>query len=148
MKMSDHACSQPIELDQPNPTVGGWLLYFCISLTIIGPIVMVGWIQKTSSPTFINIYSCLALTSFIAGLLTWARASFAFLWLRIALVMRLLYAFFQVYLAIKMAQRTPTDSGFVKHELISAAINIFGVASLFFYFRLSSRVLNTLGRNI
>jgi hypothetical protein len=35
--------------------VGGWLLYFCISLTIFGPITMVGWMQKTSSPILITV---------------------------------------------------------------------------------------------
>jgi hypothetical protein len=34
--------------------VGGWLLYFCISLTILGPITMVGWMQKISSPILIG----------------------------------------------------------------------------------------------
>jgi hypothetical protein len=128
--------------------VGGWLLYFCVSLTILGPITMVGWMQKTSSPTLIAVYGSLALTSFVAGLVTWARISSAFLWLRIALAARLLYAFFQAYLATKMARQSSTNSDFVKQEITSATINIFLIALVFFYFRFSKRVLDTFGRNI
>jgi hypothetical protein len=128
--------------------VGGWLLYFCISLTILGPITMVGWMQKTSSPILIAVYGSLALTSFVAGLVTWARISSAFLWLRIALTARLLYAIFQVYLATKAARGSSTHSDFVKQEITSATINIFLIAILFFYFRFSSRVQETFGRNI
>jgi hypothetical protein len=128
--------------------VGGWLLYLCISLTILGPITMVGWMQKTSSPILIAVYGSLALTSFVAGLVAWARISSAFLWLRIAFAARLLYAFFQAYLATKMARQSSTNSDFVKQEITSATINIFSVALLFFYFPFSNRVLNTFGRNI
>jgi hypothetical protein len=128
--------------------VGGWLLYFCISLTILGPITMVGWMQKTSSPILIAVYGSLALTSFVAGLVTWARISSAFLWLRIALTARLLYAIFQAYLATKAARSSSTNSDFVKQEITSATINIFLIAILFFYFRFSSRVQETFGRNI
>jgi hypothetical protein len=131
----------------PTP-VGGWLLYFCISLTILGPITMVGWMQKTSSPILIAIYGSLALTSLAAGLVTWSKISSAFLWLRIALASRLLYAIFQVYLATKAAHGSPTNSDFVKQEIASATINIFLIALLFFYFRFSSRVQETFGRNI
>src|SRR5260370_12687337 len=77
--------------------VGGWLLYFCISLTILGPITMIGWMQKTSSPILIAVYGSLALTSFVAGLVTLVRMSSAFFLLRIALVMRFLYAIFPLY---------------------------------------------------
>ncbi len=128
--------------------VGGWLLYFCISLTILGPITMIGWMQKTSSPILIAVYGSLALTSFVAGLVTWVRMSSAFFWLRIALVMRLLYAIFQVYLATKATRGSSTNSDFVKQEITSAMINIFLIAVLFFYFRFSSRVRETFGRNI
>jgi hypothetical protein len=128
--------------------VGGWLLYFCISLTILGPITMVGWMQKTSSPILIAVYGSLALTSFVAGLVTWARISSAFLWLRIALTARLLYAIFQAYLATKAARSSSTNSDFVKQEITSATINILLIAILFFYFRFSSRVQETFGRNI
>jgi len=128
--------------------VGGWLLYFCISLTILGPITMIGWMQKTSSPIFITLYGGLALTSFVAGLVTWARIPSAFLWLRIAIAARLLYAFFQVYLATLAAHGSSTNSDFVKQEITSATINILLIAVLFFYFRFSSRVQETFGRNI
>ncbi|NYF50243.1 hypothetical protein [Tunturiibacter gelidoferens] len=136
------------EVQSVRIPVGGWLLYFCISLTILGPITMVGWMQKTSSPILIAVYGSLALTSFVAGLVTWARISSAFLWLRIALTARLLYAIFQVYFAARAARGPSTNSDFVKQEITSATINIFLVAILFFYFRFSSRVQKTFGRNI
>jgi hypothetical protein len=144
MKMSDYADV----VGTPKPNLGGWLLYFCISFTVLGPSMMIGWIQKSSSAILTGVYASLALTSFLAGLTLWAKMSSAFLWLRIALTARLLYAFFQVYLATKAARGSSTNSDFVKQEILSATMNIFLVALLFFYFRFSKRVLDTFGRHI
>jgi hypothetical protein len=94
------------------------------------------------------VYASLALTSFVAGITTWAKMSSAFLWLKIALVMRLLYAIFQSYLATKAARGPSTNSDFVKQELTSATVNIFLISVLYFYFRFSSRVQEIFGRNI
>jgi hypothetical protein len=148
MKMSDHAGAPVSEVNQPTPHVGGWLLYFCVSLTILGPAAMVGWIQKTPSPLLAAVYASLALSSLVAGLTTWAKMSSAFLWLKIALVTRLLYAIFQSYLATKAARGPSPNSDFVKQELTSATVNIFLISVLYFYFRFSSRVQEIFGRNI
>jgi hypothetical protein len=148
MKMSDHAGAPVSEVNQPTPHVGGWLLYFCVSLTILGPAAMAGWIQKTPSPLLAAVYVSLALSSFVAGLTTWAKMSSAFLWLKIALVTRLLYAIFQSYLATKAARGPSPNSDFVKQELTSATVNIFLISVLYFYFRFSSRVQEIFGRNI
>jgi len=146
--MSDYAGAPAGEVNQPTPRVGGWLLYFCVSLTILGPAAMVGWIQKTPSPLMTAVYASLALTSFVAEITTWAKMSSAFLWLKIALVMRLLYAIFQSYLATKAARGPSTNSDFVKQEITSATVNIFLISVLYFYFRFSSRVQEIFGRNI
>jgi hypothetical protein len=94
------------------------------------------------------VYASLALTSFVAEITTWAKMSSAFLWLKIALVMRLLYAIFQSYLATKAARGPSTNSDFVKQEITSATVNIFLISVLYFYFRFSSRVQEIFGRNI
>jgi hypothetical protein len=134
MKMSDHAGAPVSEVNQPTPHVGGWLLYFCVSLTILGPAAMAGWIQKTPSPLLAAVYVSLALSSFVAGLTTWAKMSSAFLWLKIALVTRLLYAIFQSYLATKAARGPSPNSDFVKtraYKRDRQYISDFGVVFLF-----------------
>ncbi|WP_125485715.1 hypothetical protein [Edaphobacter aggregans] len=129
--------------------VRGWLLYICIAFTILGPIKMIEFIHGTSAPIMLATYITIAVTSFIAGLATWATRSSAFLFLRIALVARLLYSFLQVYLGMELArQQFSTTLDLAKQEFMSAAINILLVLLLFFYFRFSKRVRNTFGRNI
>ena len=129
--------------------IRGWLLYICIALTILGPIRMVQFAHGTSAPIVLATYIAIAITSFIAGLSTWATQPYAFILLRIALLVRLLYSFLEVYLGVQLAhQQFSTTLDLAKQEFLSAAINIMGVLVLFFYFRFSKRVRNTFGRNI
>jgi hypothetical protein len=129
--------------------IGGWLLYICLALTIFGPVKMIGWIHETSAPVVLTTYIAIATTSFVAGLATWATHSSAFFFLRIALVTRVMYSFLEIYLGIGLAHQQFSPSlDLAKREFLSAAINMFLVLSLFFYFRFSQRVRNTFGRNI
>jgi hypothetical protein len=128
--------------------VGGWLLSICISLTILIPGRAFREISTISSPAFIVIYGMLGLTNLLAGLLTWVRSSSAFIFLRVALATRFLYGLFQLYLAILAEKRGPSHAAFVQQEFVGAAINIFMTILIFMYFRVSSRVAETFGRNI
>jgi hypothetical protein len=96
----------------------------------------------------IAIYVSLAITSLIAGLMTWARSRSAFVWLRVAFAVRLLYGFLQVYIAIGFSREPNSARSSAQNEFVSAAINILMVLALFLYFRVSSRVRDTFGRNI
>jgi hypothetical protein len=110
---------------------------------------MIEWIHKTSAPIVLGTYIAIAVTSFVAGLTTWAKQSSAFLFLRIALVVRFLYSFLEIYLGVELArQQFSTGLDLAKQEFLSAAINILLVLLLFFYFRFSKRVRNTFGKNI
>jgi hypothetical protein len=129
--------------------IRGWLLYICIALTILGPIRMVQFTHGTLAPIVLATYIAIAITSFIAGLSTWATQPYAFFFLRIALLVRLLYSFLQVYLGVQLArQQFSTTLDLAKREFLSAAIDILLVVVLFFYFRFSKRVRKTFGRNI
>lgn len=150
--MIDYETAQNPEAPQAVVTpygIGGWLLYICIALTILGPIKMIGWIHQTSAPLMLTTFIALATSSVAAGIATWATHSSAFVFLRIAFVVRLLYSFVEIYLGINLArQQSSTTFDLAKQEFLSAAINIFLVLALFLYFRVSKRVRNTLGRNI
>jgi hypothetical protein len=136
------------QLNDPNG-IRGWLLYICIVFTIFTPIRMMGFIHVTLAPVMLTCYIAVALTSFIAGLATWATHSSAFVFLRITFAARLLYSFVQIYLGKNLArQQFSTTLDLAKQEFLSAAINIFLVLALFLYFRVSKRVRNTFGRNI
>jgi hypothetical protein len=129
--------------------IRGWLLYICVALAILTPIKMIGLIHVTLAPVMLATYIAVAATSFVAGLTTWATQSSAFVFLRITFAARLLYSFVQIYLGINLA-RQPFSTTFdlAKQEFLNAAVNIFLVLLLFFYFRVSKRVRNTFGRNI
>jgi hypothetical protein len=110
---------------------------------------MMGFIHVTLAPVMLACYIAVAVTSFVAGFATWATHSSAFVFLWTTFVARLLYSFVQIYLGINLArQHFSTSLNLAKQEFLSAAVNIFLVLALFFYFRVSKRVQNTFGRNI
>jgi hypothetical protein len=142
--MSDYANVPAEPVHRQKPEVRGLLLYFCIALTIFAPAKMIQPLTESSSPLLIAIYGTLALTSFLAGATTWATLNSAFVFIRIHLAARLLYAAFQIWIVAHLSQRH-ADSG---QEVIAIAGNITGLLLLFLYFRLSTRVNDTFGRNI
>ena len=147
MKMSDYAGS-PLEVQPSKPTVGGWLRYICLGLAVLGPIRMISAMQAASGTLLTVIYSTLIVTSVVAGITTWGIARSAFLWLRIHFAVRLLYGLFQVYVAFALAQTKGLANSDVQQEFIAGGLNLLLVLLLFLYFRLSSRVHETFGRNI
>ena len=142
--MSDYANVPAEPAHRSKPEVRGLLLYFCIALTILAPAKMIQPLTESSSPLLIAIYGALALTSFLAGVTTWATLNSAFVFIRIHLVARLLYAAFQIWIVVHMSHSQPDSGG----EIISMAGNIAGLLLIFLYFRLSTRVNETFGRNI
>jgi hypothetical protein len=148
MKMSDYAGEPLLEMNSPTSDVGGWLLLICISLTILIPSQVLRQISTISSPLFLVVYITLGLANFLAGLFTWIRSSKAFIFLRIALVARFLYGIFQLYLAMLAQRHGPLHAAFAQQEFVGSAVNIFMTILIFMYFRVSSRVHETFGRNI
>jgi hypothetical protein len=142
--MSDYANVPAEPVNRPKLGVGGFLLYFCIALTFFGPAKMVQTIVDSSSRIISGIYGMLALTSFLAGVATWATLNSAFIFIRIHIGARILYAIFQIWIVMRLLQRQ-ADAG---EEVIAIAVNIAGILLLFLYFRLSTRVDETFGRNI
>ena len=142
--MSDYANVPAEPVHRQKPEVRGLLLYFCIVLTILAPAKMIQPLTESSSSLLIAIYGTLALTSFLAGAATWATLNSAFVFIRIHLVVRLLYSAFQIWIVFRLSQRHADSGG----EIISMAGNIAGLLLLFLYFRLSTRVDRTFGRNI
>jgi hypothetical protein len=142
--MSDYANVPAEPVYRQKREVRGLLLYFCIVLTILAPAKMLQPLIETSQPLLIAIYGTLALTSFLAGVTTWATLNSAFVFIRIHLVARLLYAIFQIWIVVRMS-RHHADAG---DEILSIAGNIAGLLLIFLYFKLSTRVNETFGRNI
>ncbi len=135
--------------DNSRPVgIAGWLLYICIVLSILSPFRMLQYLQQTSVPLMVVTYATIGISSLSAGVATWARSSLAFLCLRVAFLVRILYAFLQIYLGLRLTQHSGGDARLAQQELVSAATNIVLVVALFLYFRLSRRVRNTLGRNM
>jgi hypothetical protein len=148
MKMSDYANTPAAPTRPIRPEVGGWLLYFCIAFTILAPFSLANNLQKSSDASMIAVYITLAITSFIAGLATWSRAQAAFPLIRLHLAVRLLYGFLQIYIAFRLIQNPGSTPSTAEQESLAAAFNIMVPVALFLYFRISSRVHETFGRNI
>jgi hypothetical protein len=148
MMMSDYANPLTPEVPPSRRAVGGWLLYFCIALTFFGPFKMVQMFQTSEVWYMMMIYAILALTSLVAGVLTWSRSNAAFLWLRIHLLARLFYGFLQAYFAFQYFQYPNLGQSTAIQEAFYSTMNILASIAIFLYFRISSRVDETFGRNI
>jgi hypothetical protein len=146
--MSDYANPPTPEVQPSHRAVGGWLLYFCIALTFLGPFKMVQMFQASEVWYMMMIYAILALTSLVAGVLTWSRSNAAFPWLRIHLLARLFYGFLQVYFTLQYFQHPNLGQSKAIQEAFYSMINILASIAIFLYFRISSRVDETFGRNI
>jgi hypothetical protein len=165
-----YAAPQPSEtsppVDVPGPKgVGGWLLFFCVGLTILGPLYNLGQISmnwEQAQPAFAQFPSlktavmwenagtvALIIYGFIVGCMIWGgnpngrEIAKKFLLIR-------LFGFIGIeFIAVVIMGDMPTE---VVASVIGAAVGaIFGNLISFliwwFYFKKSKRVRNTYGAN-
>lgn len=138
------------EVQSPTakPSVGGWLLFFCLS-TAIGVFKAISTIVATHAPLYLALYVTLTLIAALAAITVWARASSALTCVSFDLGIRFLYGLFQIYLGIGMSKAagtgamSPSDT-----EFLSAFTNILTSVVWYLYFHFSTRVRETLGHNL
>ncbi|WP_263373353.1 hypothetical protein [Granulicella aggregans] len=133
--------------ETPREAIGGWLLFFCISLTIIAPLTWLGRIARSAQLYWTVTYGVMLIFMICAGVATWMRSDSAFTLLRLLFVSRLVYVAMQIHFGFKLQSlgRSPET---VTKEFMSAATNAFNVVLWFWYFKVSTRVERTFGRNI
>jgi hypothetical protein len=137
------------EIDKPpdmGASVRGWLLYYCISRTILNPLVLLYSLHGLHLFRLIAIDVIEALVGLIAGTAVWRmsrrwiRAVWSDLTVRLVQVL-IVAASWQITSAVRPAIRL------VVHLMVFGwGLGI--VLAWFLYFRTSKRVLLTLGRNL
>ena len=128
--------------------VGGWLLFFCISLTVLSPLNILmrasaGW--RLTSPYLLNDLA--GLYGAVVGTVLWLKQPISLMLLRIYFIIAAGVAVLGVLNLIATALRTH-ESLFLARGF-TGALEYVGILLLWFaYFRKSVRVRNTFGSNI
>lgn len=147
-----------------GPTgIGGWLLFYCISLTILGPLVTafsLSFQWQQAQPAF-EVYpsirtamliegggrAFLTLLGIVVGILIWARVGGALKIVKAYLIFRLV-SFCSMVVVALMAMRDIPEESFtsaIGGGVGSGIRELIYFAIWFAYFRKSKRVYNTLG---
>jgi hypothetical protein len=128
--------------------VRGWLLFFCIVLTVVQPLgTAVEVIGSKSLPMIILNIGFAALCIY-TGVCLWRIAPKSLEWLEVFLVARLAMAGLSFVSAI-YSKLPPLGHDFsINPYLQSGVTNLYGVIIWWAYFKKSKRVLTTYGRNL
>jgi hypothetical protein len=130
--------------------VGGWLLFFCISLTILDPLYSV--IQAIGDPRIsqnglaIVMILCIAGFSIYTGFLLWKVRPDALKVLKGYFIF--LFALACIGILGSFAVSFTTDTLTAIESLATQAARLVSVAIWALYFKKSRRVRNTFGRNL
>jgi hypothetical protein len=138
--------------EQTNPElrgVGGWLLFFCVSLTILGPLVNLVEILQNPHQSFLVVFDVgMSAFSIYTGAVIWGVRSSA---------LKLVKAYFIVMLAVaalsilgsfrtslrEIQQQSPSQNPIMVGGRIFIAVAIWWT-----YFKKSKRVRATFGMNL
>jgi len=138
------AASPPIRSDLQG--VGGWLLFFCIGLVILGPLVVLREVTSATDSDSSGIVLELARTAFgvVLGILIWnvRQVAFTLLWIYFGLVVVI-----SILGIIGSTALADEGQGNALALMYSIRSLIYAVI-WFFYFRKSQRVRATFGRNL
>lgn len=128
--------------------VGGWLFFFCISVTIFGSLVLIGqFLTLHFQNRLAELEAIRLLYGAIVGVFLWIERPIAILLLRIyfgLLAVSYLLAFLNLTSIALARHTTPFQIPQFYSVLIAAGFSFLW----FLYFRKSERVRNTYGRNI
>jgi hypothetical protein len=136
------------EMDNPpqmGAPVRGWLLYYCISRTILGPLVLLYTLHGIHLFRLIAIDVTVAVVGFMAGTEVWRMSR---RWIRAVwsdLTVRL------VQVLIVAASWQTVSAGRPDRPAVHFIVGGWGLGIIlawFLYFRTSKRVLLTLGSNL
>jgi hypothetical protein len=124
--------------------IGGWLLFFCISLVLLSPLANLARIVSLPSGNSSGAALDLSLAVFgiVVGITIWNVRPIAFtlLWVYFGVV---------VFMALLGLLGSIVSKGEAQASAVTVSIrSLFYVCIWFFYFRRSERVRATFGRNL
>jgi hypothetical protein len=122
--------------------VGGWLMFFCILLTVIIPlfVLLMAWSGDFGMEFLFNIGW--AAFGVLTGFVIWSRQQRVF---------RLLWIYFgitAVLIALAVVNLVSTKDGVPMHDSILVFRSAIYCVAWFVYFKRSDRVKTTFGRNL
>jgi hypothetical protein len=118
--------------------IGGWLMWFCVSMIVIKPLLDFSE-ADLSRPVTIAFATLLAALSLTTGITVYKRKPSAFKWLK---------WYFGVYLAIMLLAAAADASEGSSKALVGDLRGVFYVFIWVLYFTRSKRVLANFGRNL
>jgi len=129
--------------------IGGWLLYYCISRSILEPAYFLWTAGKLGSSFEVGIELLFALAGIIAVFLIVKRRERAFICIGSDLILRVIFGI--SVLVRKSIHPVSRPHQRIDPHLIACivfAVGLIGPIAWFLYFKRSGRVRAVLGRNI
>lgn len=128
--------------------VGGWLLLFCVGLTVISPIIVVAEAVNSKDGLIIATDLGLAALYIYTGVGLWRTKTNSFKWLKVCFVVNLILGALAILGSI-WTQSGPLEDHFSSSNNLTAGIRaVIGVVIWWSYFAKSKRVKATYGRNL
>ncbi|HEY1994218.1 MAG TPA: hypothetical protein VGG81_07425 [Edaphobacter sp.] len=140
----------PLDPNEHYPTpIGGWLLIYGLSRGVLEPVSFVFTFQKLPSPAEKVFEICFAMAGFVAVLLIGKRHSIALKLIGVDLVLR---ACFTATVFLRMLLHPSSDvyrnsARWLTAPLV-ATVGLAFTLAWFLYFKTSTHVRETLGRNL
>ncbi len=122
--------------------VGGWLLVFCIVVTIIHPLINLAEAVATPQPGVIFLDLLLSAAAVTTGVSVWSKQSWAFTMVKAYFITMIVVA-----VLIFIGAATETNSQVQIDSFVTGIRVLVWVGIWWSYFRRSKRVLATFGRN-
>jgi hypothetical protein len=130
--------------------VGGWLLLFCVIVTILGPLGSIGeimWLGFAPNPVRL-IRLVPSAYGMVVGILLWMRRAVALHLLRIYFILVAAFAILGVLRLALIGLRTGWDPMLLSPSFTPALVQPGYIILWFSYFHKSRRVSNTYGANL
>ncbi len=130
----------------PLNGVRGWLLFFCVMLTIITPIFYIFLVLRLHSSIDILLHSTLIALSVYAGIMVWRVRPSALQWVTIYLVASVAFVLGNLILAMQTGVMATVEQS--QDQILGSVRGLIGPIIWAFYFKKSRRVRATYGRNL
>lgn len=131
--------------------VRGWLLFFCLGMTVFGPLVLLVRAWQADFTTLRYYDLLVAVFSLFVGVELWAVKRRALLWLNLYFLAVLAAGAGSALVVVHAWAMNPHSlkiNNFLASEAGSILLIVLSVGVWFWYFRVSRRVRKTYGSNL